>query len=89
MEGKNNKQRSKAQRRVVAEREGSSSKAVACCWHFFCLCIYIAIYWYDNKIVTECPEPGKYFEGNDKFGGRWKYLTYISWVSEMNGCFSL
>lgn len=74
------KKKKKQQIRTEPQKVQGSLNLLACSWHFLCLCIYVAIYWYDDKIYRECPKPDVYFKDSDTFGGRWKYLTAITLV---------
>lgn len=58
----------------------ASNKSFVTAWHFLCLCTYVAIHWYDYKLISECPNLERFFPGATAFGGRWQYLTIITMV---------
>ena len=64
----------------VSKAPKASNKSLVCAWHLLCLCTYVAIHWYDYKLVSECSNLERYFPGAHAFGGRWKYLTAITMV---------
>lgn len=76
--------KSKAQKphNKLRQQPSGSQKVLVCSWHFLCVCIYAAIHWYEYKLLSECPNVERYFPGSDSFGGRWKYLTAITMVSD-------
>lgn len=59
----------------------ASGKDVAI--HFVLMLIQFFGLFYDHKVVSECPDRPKYFRGYNDFGGRFKFLTYLTLVSTM------
>lgn len=49
--------------------------------HLVFLMCYIAVHVYDRTLYKRCPDPDKYFKGWNTTGGRVKYLTHITMVS--------
>ena len=49
--------------------------------HLLIMCFYIHAHVYDATIFKR--NVGKGFEGSELYGGRWKFLTYINFVSSL------
>lgn len=49
--------------------------------HLIFLVYYIAVHVYDATVFKKCKVPNLVFVGYDTFGGRYKYLTYLTMVS--------
>ena len=47
--------------------------------HSSVMLFYIAAHVYDGTVFKR--SKGKGFEGTETYGGRWKYFTYINFVS--------
>lgn len=64
-------------RRVM--HRGNMEVAIAFLLHLALLGFYVYVHIYDGTIFKRTK--GKGFLGHNKFGGRWKFLTYIDLVS--------
>ena len=57
-----------------------TESVIATVVHFIFFLCYIAIIIYDAYMQKNCPNPQKYFPGLSTYGGRGKYMTYITMV---------
>lgn len=51
--------------------------------HAVCLVYCIAVNVYDSTSFKKCEDPLRFYAGYNTFGGRFKYLTYITMVSHV------
>lgn len=49
--------------------------------HLIFLVYYIAVHVYDSTVFKKCKDPNLFFGDYNTFGGRYKYLTYLTMVS--------
>lgn len=57
-----------------------TESVIATVVHFIFFLCYAAIIIYDKHVMRNCPNLNKYFPGLYTYGGRGKFLTYITMV---------